>query len=153
VIVMKLSMVKKFIAAALLVVIVVWAEMALAPMFIMQVWHANPVREIADRMAAHHHAMPSGHPCCPGISRAENAAALEFAATSRPCQNEHQCCFRQPPLSVPAPVSARDRLSRDSAPAQIAELDLAPDTESFLSSSTAIALNPPPGLFDMILRV
>jgi hypothetical protein len=150
---MKLSMMKKSIAAALLVVMVVWAEMALAPMFIMQVWHVNPGREMSDRMAAHHHAMPPGHPCCPGISKAEQVAAPEFAATSPPCQDEHRCCFRQGPLSVPAPVSARNRVSRDAAPAQIAELSLAHDTGSYLFSSTVILLSPPPSLLGMILRV
>jgi len=150
---MKLSMLKKSIASALLVVMVVWAEMALAPMFIMQVWHVNPGREMSDHMAAHHHTMPPGHPCCPGISKAEQVAAIEFAATTLPCQDEHRCCFRQAPLSVPAPVSAGNRLSQDAAPAQIAELNLVPDADSCISSSTAIALTPPPSLLGMILRV
>lgn len=146
-------MMKKSIAAALLMVMVVWAELALAPMFIMQVWHAHPAREMSGHMAAHHHTMPPGHPCCPGISKAEKVAALEFATTTLPCQDEHRCCFRQGPLSVPAPVTAGNRLSRDVAPAGSVGLNPVHDAESYLSSSTAFALSPPPSLLGMILRV
>jgi hypothetical protein len=116
-------MVKKSIAAALLVVMMAWSEMALAPMFVMHAWVMHPAREMAEHKAAHHHVMPAGHPCCPGISKAENAAPIEFAASNLPCQDEHRCCFLQGPQNVPAPVSAGHRLSRDVARAEIAELN------------------------------
>src|SRR5208282_519796 len=144
-------MVKRFIAAALLVAIMAWAKMAMAPMFVMHVWHAHPGREMAEQKATHHHAMPAGHPCCPGIGKTENADLLEFAAGSQPCQDEHRCCFRQGPLSVPAPVSAGRRLSSDIAPAEIAELSPA-RAESFVSLATAVAPGLPPSLFGMVLR-
>jgi len=41
-------------------------------------------------MTAHHHAMPAGHPCCPQIRKNENAAPIEFAASSLPCQDKQK---------------------------------------------------------------
>jgi hypothetical protein len=149
-------MVKKSIAAALLVVMVAWAEMALAPMLAMHAGHVHPAREMAEHMAVHHHVMPAGLPCCPGFSKSsksEDTAALEFAASGLPCQDEHRCCFRQGPQNVPAPASAANRLSRDVAPAEIAELNPAPDAASHVSSATAVAPGPPPGVLGMVLRV
>ncbi len=143
-------MLKKSIAAALLVVMVAWAEMALAPMFIMHALHVHPAREMAEHQATHEHAMPAGHPCCPKLGKSENAAPLEFAAGSLPCQDEHRCCFRQGPQSVPAPASAG--FSREIAPARTAELSPA-QAESQVSPATAIAPGPPPGLLGMVLRV
>ncbi len=144
-------MLKKSIAAALLVAMVAWAEMALAPMFLMQAGHVHAAREMSERMAAHHHVMPAGHPCCPGFGKAENTDRIEFAASSLPCQDEHRCCFQQGPQSVPAPVSSR--LSREIAPAEIAELSPAHDAASHVSPATAVAPGPPPGQFGMVLRV
>src|SRR5271167_4661451 len=109
-------MVKKSIAAALLMAMVVWVEMALAPMFFMHAGHVHQAGEIAEHVVAHHHAMPAGHPCCPKTSKTEAAAAIEFAAGSLPCQDEHRCCFQQGPQSVPATVSATHNLSREIAP-------------------------------------
>jgi hypothetical protein len=151
-------MLKKSIAAALLVVMVAWAEMALAPMLAMHAGHVHPAREMAEHVAshhgaAHHHAMPAGHPCCPGLGKTENTAPIEFAASSLPCQDEHRCCFRQGPQSVPAPLTAGDKLSRDVAPSEIAELNPAYDAESHVSPATAVALGPSPGLLGMVLRV
>jgi hypothetical protein len=146
-------MLKKSIAAALLVAMVAWAEMAMAPMFIMHAGHAHPARELAEHIAAHHHVMPAGHPCCPGLGKTENAAPLEFAASSLPYQDQHRCCFLQGPQSVPGLVSAGHRLSREIAPAEIAEISLARDAQSHVSPATAVAPGPPPGLFGMILRV
>ena len=148
-------MVKKSIAAALLVVMVAWAEMALAPMLAMRDGHVHAAHEIAEHSAAHRHAMPAGHPCCPkiGKTQTEDAAPLEFAAGSLPCQDEHRCCFRQGPQSVPAPVSAGHRLSQETAPAETAELSPAHDAESHVCPATAIALGPSPGVLGMVLRV
>ena len=151
----KKRMFKKSIAAALLVVMVAWAEMALAPMLAMHAGHVHPAREMAEhvagQMAAHHHVMPAGHRCCPGLGKTENTAPLEFAASSLPCQDEHRCCFQQGPQSVPAPASSR--LSREIVPAEIAEFSPAHDAESHLSPATAVAVGPPPGQFGMVLRV
>ena len=44
-------MFKKSIAAALLVVMVAWAEMALAPMLAMHAGHVHPAREMPDKWA------------------------------------------------------------------------------------------------------
>ncbi len=146
-------MLKKSIAAALLVAMMAWAEMALAPMFLMHSGHVHAAREIPEAMAAHHrHVMPAGHPCCPGLGKIENTAALEVAASSLPCQDEHRCCFRQGPLNVPAPGSAGHRLSREIAPAEIAELS-PPLAESHASPATAVAPGSPPGQFGMVLRI
>lgn len=60
-------MVKKSIAAALLVAMVAGAEMALAPVFLMHASHVHPAREVTEHMTAHHHVMPAGHRCCPGL--------------------------------------------------------------------------------------
>ncbi len=151
----KKRMFKKSIAAALLVVMVAWAEMALAPMLAMHAGHVHPAREMAEhvagQMAAHHHVMPAGHRCCPGLGKTENTAPLEFAASSLPCQDEHRCCFQQGPQSVPAPASSRP--SREIVPAEIAELSPDHDAESHLSPATAVAVGPPPGQFGMVLRV
>jgi hypothetical protein len=150
-------MFKKSIAAALLVVIVAWAEMALAPMLAMHSRHVHPAREMAEsgtgQIAAHHHVMPAGHPCCPGLGKTGNTAPLEFAASSLPCQDEHRCCFQQGPQSVPAPASAGDKLSRDVAPEEIAVLNPAHDAESRVSPATAVAPGTPPGLLGMVFRV
>ena len=150
----KNGMFKKSIAAALLVVMVVWAEMALAPMLAMHAGHVHPAREMAGQMAGDHHVMPAGHPCCPGLGKTtSDTARLEFAASTMPCQDQHRCCFLEGPQSVPAPASAGDKLSRDIAPAETAELIPANDAESHVSPATAVAPGPPPGLLGMVFRV
>jgi hypothetical protein len=146
-------MLKKSIAAALLVVMVAWAEMAMAPMFAMHVWHTHAAGEIAEHNAAHQHAMPAGHPCCPGFGKTGNAVPLEFAASTQPCQDRHRCCFLQGPQNVPAPVSAGRGLSPDPAPAEIAEINPPLDATSHVSPTFAIALTLPPDLLGMVLRV
>lgn len=144
-------MVKKSIAAALLVAMVAWAEMAMAPMILMHAGHVHRAREMAEHQAAHHDVMPAGHPCCPGLRNPENTVPLEFAA-SLPCQEQHRCCFRQGPQSVPAPVSAGHRFPRQIALVEIAELR--PDVaESQLLPSAVVVPGPSPGLFGMVLRV
>jgi hypothetical protein len=145
-------MVKKSIAAALLVAMVAWAEMAMAPMILMHAGHVHPAREMAEHQGAHHHAMPAGHPCCPGFGNTKDAVPLEFAASSLPCQEQHRCCFRQGPQNPPAPVSSRSRLSQEIASAEITQLSLS-HTEWHVSPATAVALGPPPGLLGMVLRV
>jgi hypothetical protein len=148
-------MFKKSIAAALLMVMVAWAEMALAPMLFMQAGHVHAASEMSalapGQMAAHHHAMPAGHPCCPGLGKTGNTVPFEFAVSGLPCHNDHRCCFRQGPQSVPAPVNAR--LSRDIAPAEITELSPDRDAGSHVSPVTALPSGPPPGQLAMVLRV
>src|ERR1019366_5235329 len=151
-----MRMLKKSIAAALLMVMVAWAEMALAPMFLMHAGHVHAAGEMsehvaADHGAAHHHVMPAGHPCCPGLGKTENTAPIEFAPGALPCQDEHRCCFQQGPQSVPAPVSSR--FAREIAPAEIAELSPAHDAESQVFPAAEVAPGPPPGQFGMVLRV
>ncbi|MFI5102638.1 MAG: hypothetical protein ACHP9V_04605 [Terriglobales bacterium] len=146
------GMVKKSIAAALLVFIVAWVEMAMAPMLAMVAGHVHPEREMAEHIA-HHHAMPAGHACCPSptTSKTEDAVLLEFAAGSLPCQDEHRCCFRQGPQSLPAPVSGQ-RLSQEIALIEIAELG-SDEARSQVFPMAAVTLGPPPGLLGMVLRV
>jgi hypothetical protein len=149
-------MFRRSIAAALLMVMVAWAEMALAPMLFMHTGHVHAAREMAEpvlghTVAHHHHAMPAGHPCCPGIGKAVSPALTEFAAGTLPCQNEHRCCFQQGPQNVPAPVNAR--VAQGIAPAVLAEISPDRDAESHVSGSTAVAPGPPPGKFGMVLRV
>jgi len=149
-------MFKRSLAAALLMVMVAWAEMALAPMLFMPAGHVHAAREMAEpvsekTVAHHHHAMPAGHPCCPGIGKTENTAPSEFAAINLPCQNEHRCCFQQGPQNVPAPVNAR--VSREIAPAAITEISPDRDAESHVSPTIALTPGPPPGQFGMVLRV
>jgi hypothetical protein len=145
-------MVKKSIAAALLVAMVAWAEMALAPMFLMHAGHVHAAREVAEHMAAHDHVMPAGHPCCPGLGKAVETALLDFAATSLPCREQHRCCFLQGPQNPPAPVSSRYRLSQEITAAEIAQLSPA-QAESHVSPTTAVVPGPAPGLLGMVLRV
>lgn len=146
-------MVKKSIAAALLVVMVAWAEMAMAPMLAMQAGHVHPAREMAEHVAAR--AMPAGQACCPSpkttTSNTEDARPLEVAASSQPCQDEHRCCFRQGPQNLPAPISGH-RLSQEIALIEIAELSPA-EAESQVFTAAAVAPGPPPGLLGMVLRV
>lgn len=131
-----------------------WAEMAMVPMLVMHLWHAKRAQEMSTQMAAHHHAMPAGHnrPCCPIIDQSGNSALLEFASTSLPCQDEHRCCFRQGPLSVPAPVRPETRFSPALAFAERVALYL-PDASSNDFAATVVAHAPPPDLLGMIFRV
>ncbi|MGA3088303.1 MAG: hypothetical protein ABSD75_06800 [Terriglobales bacterium] len=147
-------MVKKSIAAALLVVIVAWAEMMLAPMFVMHAWHTHGAHDMAAPMAAHNHnhAMPAGHPCCPRVNKTESADGLEIAALSLPCHNEHRCCFVRGRQNVPAPVSAGRKLSREIAAAKSAELTPI-QSASRVSLASVVAPGSPPGTLGMILRI
>ena len=142
---------KKSIAAALLVAMVAWAEMALAPMFLMHAGHVHPAREV-EHMAAHHYVMPAGHPCCPGVGKTGETAPREFAATSLPCREQHRCCFLQGPQNPPAPVSSRYRLPQEIAAAEIAQRSPA-RAESHLSPTIAVVPGPAPGLLGMVFRV
>lgn len=158
-----MKMLKKSIATALLVAMVAWIELALAPMFIMHVWHVQPAAEVAGHMAAHlaapQHAMPAGHVhrghlCCPGPSTGDaNTHPFEIASSSLPCQAEHRCCFQQGPQNVPVPVSASRGDSRNIANVGASELSTLQNEQFQVSLTTAAITGPPPGIFGVILRI
>ena len=146
-------MLKKSIAAALLMVMMAWAELVLAPMLFM---HGGPIHgasQMSKQMASHEHSMPAGHhhACCPAIGKTESAAPIEFAAGGSPCDDEHRCCFRQGPQSVPAPITSR--VSRDLAPVELAVTGPSHTDESDLPPTLLAAPGSPPGQFGMVLRV
>jgi len=145
------SMVRKSIAAALLFSLMAWAEIMMAPMLAMQIGHSHQPA-MAEAMVAHHAAMPADHACCPRISRSEDPAPLELAATSQPCQDEHRCCFRQGPQDLPSPASTGHRFSREIVSLEVAEFRPDRDKSNF---SPAIGIDPgsPPGMFSTVLRV
>lgn len=143
-------MFKKSIAAVLLFGMMAWAEMALAPMLFMHAGHVHAAPVMAEH-AAHHHAMPADHACCPGIAKPVDRAALELAAGDMPCQDEHRCCFRQGPQSVPAPASTT--ASSEIAPALFAEVVPAHDVTGHVFPTILVSTGPPPDQFGMILRV
>ena len=148
-------MLKKSIAAALLLALMAWAEIALAPMLFMHGGHIDATREMSEHITAHHHVMPACHhllPCCPGIDTANNAAPLEFTASNMPCQEDYRCCFWRGPQSVPAPVTEGRSISRDIVVAEIADFSPA-DEVSHAGLTMAVAPGPPPGQFEMVLRV
>ena len=147
-------MLKKSIAAALLLVMMAWAELALAPMLFM---HGGPIHasgEMAKHVATHDHAMPAGHnhhPCCPAIGKNESIAPIEFAAGSSPCDDEHRCCFRQGPQSVPAPVTTR--VSRELAQVELVAAGPFRTVGSYLPPTLLVAPGPPLGQYGMVLRI
>lgn len=143
-------MLKKFIAAVLLFGMMAWAEVALAPMLFMHAGHVHAASAMAEH-AAHHHAMTAGHACCPGIGKPVDHGALELAASDMPCQDEHRCCFRQGPQSVPAPVSTT--ASSEGAPAQVADASLSSHATSHVFPTILVATGPPPDRLGMVLRV
>ena len=145
-------MVRKFITGTLLVVMVAWAEMSLAPMLAMHILHARPGHEMAANMAAHHQDMPVGHPCCPKIGRGQSAVSLQLAASSLPCQDEHRCCFLRGPQNLPAPVNAGQGPGQEVALAEAAELS-ALLTESHIFLAPVSTPGPPLAAFGMVLRV
>jgi hypothetical protein len=147
---------KKFIAAVLLLGVGTWIEMALAPMLLMSAEHLHSAAEVAEHGAFHHHVMPTGHACCPKIGatgRTEDSGLAEVASSSLPCQDEHRCCFRQGPQSVPAPVRAGQRLSQELALAEEPGFVPTPDSESHVFSVPEFGPGPPPGLLGMVIRV
>jgi hypothetical protein len=145
-------MLRKPIAAALLVAMTAWVEMALAPWFAMYIQHQHAAHEMHAHMAAHEHAMPAGHPCCLSLAKTANGVVLELAGDGLPCEDQHRCCFRQAPPSVPAPAAGRGIL-RELAALQIVEMDARRDARAVASEATPVALRPPPSSMSMVLRV
>jgi hypothetical protein len=155
-------MAKKAMASFLLVVILAWAEMTMAPMFAMHAGHMRSGHEMAVDMpaehAAHHHAkqhpaVAEGRPCCPGLHKAQPEALLEMVSDSPACDDPHSCCFRQGPQSVPAPARDVQRLNRQVAPAEAANVNPVLPTAMRAVHHSAPTLSPPPDVFGMTLRV
>jgi hypothetical protein len=163
-------MAKKAIASVLLVAMMAWAEMALAPMLAMHAGHMLPGHEMAADMPperdAHHHAamhhaaqvaepeqMNSGRTCCPAVHKAEPEVVLELSAGTWGCDDPHSCCFQQGPQSVPVPARDVQKLTRDVAPVVVAEVNPAQPAMKRTVGNSALAVSPPPDVFGMILRV
>src|SRR5450432_4090506 len=144
-------MLKKSISTALVVFMMAWVEIAMAPMLAMHVLHAHPAHEVAANMAGHdhHHAMPAEHPCCPKITKTENVAPFDFAASSMPCQDQHRCCFLQGPQNLPTPVNAGQKISQDISLAETAELTPSPAL-SHVPLLPRVTHASPPDLFGVI---
>jgi hypothetical protein len=146
-------MVKKVIAALLLLAIPAWAEIMLAPLIIMHAGHNQPAHAAGLHPAGHNHVMTMAHACCPGLKTSGEATPpIEIRASGLPCEDEHRCCFRQGPQGAPAPASARIRISPEMVSLQIAALK--PELRS--SSLFAIPAErglPPPALFSTVLRI
>lgn len=148
-------MLKKAISAALVVVMMSWAEMAMAPMLAMHVWQSRPTHEMAANLAAHHHhAMSAEHPCCPKIEakKTEDVAPVKFAVSSLPCQDQHRCCFVQGPQNVPTPVKAGQQLSQEVSLVETVELTPVP-VRAHIPLDPGVAPGSPPDLLSMIFRV
>jgi len=154
-------MVRKVIAVVLLVAMGAWAEMALAPMLAMHAGHMRPGHELAADMPANHSHHHSEHqqaralalPCCPDPHQAQPEAALIAADGAPACDDPHNCCFRQDPQSVPAPMRDVQKLSREIAPAAVVQLPPAREAAGFAPHDSALELSPPPDVHGMILRV
>ncbi len=153
-------MARKAIAAALLVAMAAWAEIAVAPMLAMHAGHMRPGHEMAADMpaehATHHHAereQMAGHPCCPGVHRAESETMFALTAGVPACDDPHSCCFRQGPQSVPAPAGSEQKLSRDMTPTGAAMISPTLEAAERAIDNKVFAFRPPPDLFGMTLRV
>lgn len=97
-------MVKKCLAAVLLLGLLAWAEMPVAPMLLMHIAHAEPAQAAARAATHRHQAVTSPHDCCPGLHKAAfPVPLLAFAERYVPCSDKHRCCFQQA-RNVPAPA-------------------------------------------------
>lgn len=143
-------MVRRFIAAGLLLVVAAWAEFLLAPMLVMHAMSVAPAQELT-QPAGHHHAGTSTHPCCPRVHPVPVAPLIELAASGFPA-GTHRCCFQPGPQS--APTTARDghRQSKDAELPNATAMN--PPSPAFprLSLVHDIAQSPP-STSGVILRV
>jgi hypothetical protein len=153
-------MTKKATAAVLLVSVLIWAEMALAPMLVMHAGHMRAGHEMAADMpvehAAHHApAEEMNHPCCPRVHKQTSDSTLEFAAGAPLCADPHSCCFRQGPQSVPAPArepAGNDQFAKHLLPASPLTIPVN-DGADREPSDCLLAPTPPSEVFGMTLRV
>ena len=145
-------MLKKYISAALVVVLMAWAEMAMSTMLAIQIRHMRPAHEMEAHMTAHQHAMPAGQLCCRQIRKKENGAPIEFAAGSLPCEDEHRCCILQGPQNLPAAVATGQKFTQGISLEKIVELTPAP-ADAYISVEPELTSGSPPEMFGMILRV
>ena len=146
----------------MLVSVLIWAEMALAPMLVMHAGHMRAGHEMAADMhagqAAHHtqSAEEMNHACCPRAHQQASDSRLEFAVGAPPCADPHSCCFRQGPQSVPAPArepAGNDQLANEQAPRALPQTNPATDASGLGIFNFAKALGPPSEVFAMTLRV
>lgn len=145
-------MLKKSISALLLVTIMVWVETVPVAMFALHIWHHGAMVAASEHISTHHHAGHANHACCPGLRQAATAPVLQFTAENQPCGDEHRCCFRRAPLSVPAPT-ANQKGSPDLAVIQIAGIETSGDMQHSISPACPAAMRAPPFPLGMVLRV
>jgi hypothetical protein len=149
-------MTRKVIAAVLLVAMAVWAEMAMAPMLAMYSGHMlAPAASVPAQQIAHQHVRPAsiaGHSCCPRLGVEPEAATIQ-TQTVPVCDDQHSCCFRQGPQSVPAPASDMRRLARGMVPTGTATLSPALSVANRAIDNNVLAFRSPPDAFGMTLRV
>jgi len=153
-------MARKAVAGVLLLVIMAWAEMAVAPMLAILAGHMHGEHALAAgeySPPATHHAASTGqrarHSCCPPVRRAETEGALELVAENSGCQDSHRCCFRQGPQSVPAPVSEARQLEQQLF-STTSSLVIQSASGSYPIEPEVESASPPyPHLFGMTLRV
>jgi len=153
-------MAKRATAAVLLVSVLAWAEMALAPMLAMHAAHIRPGHEMATDMPAEHagHHPQHGetnHACCPQAHKTISENTGEFAASAPGCTDPHSCCFRQGPQSVPAPArepAGNDQLAKELISAVLAYGTSVSGAKREFCDST-LPLRPPAEVFGMTLRV
>ena len=155
-------MAKRATAAVLLLSVLIWAEMALAPMLAMHAGHMRPGHEMAADMpaehAAHHtqSAEEMNHACCPRVHKKTSDDTLEFAAGVPPCADPHSCCFQQGPQSVPTLArepAGNDQLANELVLKALAQTNPATEAPGLGISDAAMALSPPSEVFGMSLRV
>jgi len=145
-------MAKKLIAGFALLTVTAWAGLFPLPMFAMHAMHRHPAH--APLPAGHHHARHNAHPCCPGLARqAPVATPVELAAaTSESCADQHRCCFRSAPQTVPGPTSDRQSPSPDLQVIQVLTATPIPQFQSAVASRLD-GDRSPPAIFGMILRI
>jgi hypothetical protein len=153
-------MAKRSIAGLLVVAMMVWAELTLAPMLAMHAGHMRAGHQIAEEIsiphAAHHHGTPmqtpAKHACCPPVHQAAPEGMLELVADISGCHDPHSCCLRQGPQSIPAPARAlRELTQRTPAESTLAIAQV--NAEKHTTGDDVIASPPHLHIFGMTLRV
>jgi hypothetical protein len=144
-------MARKAISALLLLAVITWAEMALAPLLLL---HAHAGMASSDH-AEHPAASVPGHACCPkGITAVQPVTVplLAVSSAGEPCAEQHRCCFRQGPQNPPVPVNDTGRPSRDLMAVDQASTATGSQPQRFTDFSTRFVLGSPPADLDMVFR-